>query len=392
MDKVFSVSEFIGEVNALLSFPVVIEGEVSSYRINQGKWVFFDLKDEKEEALVNCFAVVWKLKTPIEDGMRVRVYGTPKIFEKSGKFSVTVERVEPVGEGALKRAFELLRKKLSEEGLFAPERKRPLPRFPESIGLVASRESAAYGDFLRILNNRWGGVTVNLQHVTVQGDAAVSDVSNAIKYFSSPEAPKVDVLVVIRGGGSLEDLAAFNSEEVARAIYASRVPTIVGVGHERDESIADYVADVRASTPSNAAELVVPDRREVLSDIEYLTGRSRSAFDSLLIGCQHRIGTSVETIIRTLLRQSDRYRRLVMAVSGALRQLSERLLHYNQSVDLLSRTVANLNPERLLSRGYSIVRSGGKIVKDASSLSVGAGLGVRLHKGTIEAEVQSVSS
>src|SRR3989344_3282465 len=222
MARVFTVSEFIDHINALVATDVhAVEGEISGFNLSQGRWVFFDLKDEKVESKVGCFMMAFKLKTPLEDGMKVRVIGTPKVHEKSGQFRITVEQVELVGEGALKRAFELLKKKLAGEGLFADERKRPIPRFPERIGVIASRESAAFGDF---------------------------------KYFQTAK-PRPDVLVLMRGAGSLEDLQAFNSEEVAYAIFGSKIPVVVGVGHERDESIADYVADLRASTPSNAAEL-----------------------------------------------------------------------------------------------------------------------------------------
>jgi len=385
MDKVFSVSEFLGEINALLSFPVVIEGEVSSFKVNQGKWVFFDLKDEKEEALISCFMTAWNLKTAVEDGMRVRIYGSPRIHVKSGKFSVTVERIEPVGEGALKRAFELMKKKLESEGLFDEARKRAIPEFPEHIGLIASRDSAACGDFIRILENRWSGVTVHLYHTQVQGEAAVGQIVEAVKYFSSSEAPVIDVLVIIRGGGSLEDLQAFNSEDVARAIFGSRIPTVVGVGHERDESIADYVADVRASTPSNAAERVVPVRQEVLRRIEASSSRISGLFTTLLSGYQNRIAASVSLIMRVFARQSDHYLNLVAMLKLHLGRFNDRLVHYNNAVGLLSRTVVNLNPERLLSRGYAIVRASGKVVRDSASLGKGQHLNIRLGKGSVEA-------
>jgi len=391
MDKVFSVSEFVSEINALLAFPVAIEGEVSGFGISQGKWIYFSLKDEKEEALAPCFMVAWNLKTPLEDGMRVRVYGSPRVYPKTGKFSVTVERVEPVGEGALKRAFELMKKKLEAEGLFAAARKRSLPEFPEHIGLIASRESAACGDFLRIAENRWAGAVIHLYHVQVQGQSAVEQIVEAFKFFSSPHAPAVEALVLIRGGGSLEDLQAFNSEDVARAVYASRVPTIVGVGHERDESIADYVADVRASTPSNAAERLFPDKREVLSKIDFAVGRCRGGFETALYEARHRIGVSVQSIFVAVSRQRDRFESLIALVDSKLGRFFERLVHYKRSIELLTRTVANLNPERLLSRGYAIVRRAGKIVKDASLLHSGERIDVRLGKGSIGAEVRTVN-
>jgi exodeoxyribonuclease VII large subunit len=256
---------------------------------------------------------------------------------------------------------------------------------------VASRESAACGDFIRILNNRWSGVTVHLQHVQVQGELAREQISDAINFFSTPAAPHVDVLVIIRGGGSLEDLQAFNSEDVARAIYASRVPTVVGVGHERDESIADYVADVRASTPSNAAERIVPSRVEVLGQLASYTSHVDNAFAALLSDHQHRIAASVETIFRIMTGQTDHYLNLVSIIRLQLGRFAERLVHYKSAVDLLSRTVVNLNPERLLSRGYAIVRSDGKIVKDASRLKKGDSLMIRLSKGSADSIVESVN-
>ncbi len=387
MDKVFSVSEFIAEVNAAVAFPVAVEGEVSGFNISQGRWVFFDLKDEKEESKVGCFMGAWKLKTALEDGMRVRVFGIPKVHERSGKFSITVDRIDLVGEGALKRAYELLFKKLEAQGLFAEARKRSIPRFPERIGLIASRESAAYSDFMRILGNRWGGVEVLLAHVHVQGAEAVRQIMGALKYFGTPGAPEVDVLVLIRGGGSLEDLQAFNSEEVAQAIYGSRVPVVVGVGHEPDVSIADYVADVRASTPSNAAERVVPDRREVLSQVNYFTGMIRSGFERLLTDHQHRIHASVEAMSRVVQREVARFDRLMDSLGAYLRRVSETLVHYKDKVELMVRSLKNVHPETVLARGYAIVRSSGKIVKDASAAPTGSAIEVRLHKGDLNAQV-----
>jgi len=385
--KVYSVSEFISEVNAVLAFPVAVEGEVSSFGVSQGKWVFFDLKDERVEGKVGCFMPVWKLKTPVEDGMRVRVYGTPKVHERSGRFSITVERVEPVGEGALKRAFELMSKKLEAEGLFLEARKRPLPKYPERIGLIASRESDAYADFIRILGNRWGGVEVVLAHVHVQGVQAIGQIVNAFKYFNSPSAPQVDALVLIRGGGSLEDLQAFNSEDVARAMYGSRVPVVVGVGHERDETIADFTADVRASTPSNAAERIVPDRREALAEVEFAMGMVRAGFERSLAEAQHRVHASVESISRAVLTQSARFRTLTGVLAAHLRRMSESLVHYKDTLALTVRTLRSLHPDSVLSRGYAIVRSGGAVVKDAAAVRRGGAIQIRLHKGELNANI-----
>ena len=390
MEKIFSVSEFITEINTALAFPVVVEGEVSSFNVSQGKWVFFDLKDEKVECKVACFMVLWNLKTELADGMRVRIYGCPKIHDKSGKFSITVDKIELVGEGALKRAYELLFTKLKAEGLFAPERKRVLPKFPDRIGLIASRESDAYADFLRILGNRWGGVEVVLMHVQVQGAAAVSQISSALKYFSSTEAPSVQAVVLVRGGGSLEDLQAFNTEEVARAIYASRVPIIVGVGHEKDETIADYTADLRASTPSNAAERLFPDRREVLIGVNHQLNAICSGFDYTLANFRYRVNRSVETVSRSLLIQSARVQALANALGAHFLRMSEKLLHYNDKVEMLVRSIGNMHPERVLSRGYAIVRAKGRVIKKAGSLATGSQIDVQLAEGAVGALVTSI--
>ena len=289
--QTLSVSQFVQGLNAALEealFPygAAIEGEVAEYRVSQDKWVWFLLKDAT--AVVSCFSTVWQLRQPLEDGMKVRVHGLPKVHPKSGKFSVNVDRVEMVGEGALKRAFELLKKKLDAEGLFAPGRKRALPRIPERVGLIASTESAAYSDFLRILGNRWGGLKIQAAHVQVQGRDAVRDIVGAFAYFNAhPEL--AEVLVLTRGGGAMEDLHAFNSEEVVRAIFGSKIPVVVGVGHERDETLADYVADVRASTPSNAAERLVPDRRDVERELDACVRGVEHGFEKTIVVRSQRL-------------------------------------------------------------------------------------------------------
>lgn len=410
--EIFSVSQFVEFLNTALStavFPdgVAIEGEVTEHRVSQDKWIWFQLKDP--QSIVSCFATVWQLRTPLEDGMQVRVFGAPKVYPKSGKFSVTVERVELVGEGALRRAFELMKKKLADEGLFAAERKRPIPRFPERIGLIASRESAAYSDFLRILGNRWGGVQVRSADVSVQGRDAVREICSAFAYFNAhPES--AEALVLTRGGGSLEDLQAFNSEEVARAVFASKIPVVVGVGHERDESLADYVADVRASTPSNAAELVAPDRREMLAAVDGgrrrivaamrgavseralvvrgLTERIESRAGAKIAAFRHRLkdfgGHFAAFVARTESRAS--------AVAGLAARLSSgaglRAESLGRSLDAKERMLRSLDPRRLLERGYALVRSGGKVLKDAARVDIGERVDVQLFRGNLVTEVK----
>jgi exodeoxyribonuclease VII large subunit len=405
--QVITVTEFVGIINETLSFAypqVVVEGEVSSFKINQNKWVFFDLKDEVN--VVSCFMTVHQLKLPLEDGMKIRVTGTPKVT-KFSKFSLTVKAVELAGEGELRRAMELLRAKLQAEGLFDDARKRPLPKYPATIGLITASTSAAYADFIKILGARWGGLDIKLADVTVQGATAPDQIVAALEYFNTG-AETVDVLVLIRGGGSLEDLAAFSTEPVARAVAASRTPIIVGVGHEVDFSLADYAADVRAATPTDAARLVVPDRRELTARINELVRRTTSGLDA---GLDHRkLGvdravTRLEAYLRFprehltahvagLWRGLERLaakRRLQYdrtdALGYRLGVFERRLADQQQQLGSLSRLLRGFDPTATLARGYAIVRQGKQIVRDSASLRAGDRLMIQLAKGTTETEV-----
>lgn len=410
--NVFSVSQFLEFLNAALSsavFPegVAVEGEIAEYRVSQDKWIWFVLKDN--QALVSCFATVWQLRTPLEDGMKVRVHGFPKVHPKSGKFSLTVERVELVGEGALRRAYELLKKKLAEEGLFAPERKRPIPRFPESVGLIASRESAAYSDFLRILGGRWGGLTVHSAHVQVQGRDAVGDILGAFRYFNAHPG-LADVLVLTRGGGSLEDLQAFNSEEVARAVFSSAIPVVVGVGHERDETLADYAADLRASTPTHAAELIAPNRKEIAAGLESWRERLSGSIRNALVSRRAAVEVMANKLemrarrgldefsrrVRDLRRHFAGYAARLEAEAAAQSGRSARLVsvvgfwaeRFLSGLEAKERLLRGLDPRRLLQKGYALVRTEKGILKDAADVDIGAGLEVHLWKGALLAEVK----
>lgn len=388
--QALTVSQFVDALNIVFAdrvFPqgVTIEGEVAEYRVSQGKWIWFLLKDEN--AVVSCFATAWQLRQPLEDGMKVRVHGLPKIYAKSGKFSVTVERVEMVGEGALRRAFELMKRKLETDGLFDPGRKRPLPAFPDRIGLIASTESAAYSDFLRILGDRWGGVEVSAAHVQVQGREAVRDIVGAFAYFNAhPELAQA--IVLTRGGGSLEDLHAFNSEEVARAVFASKVPVIVGVGHERDESLADFVADVRASTPSNAAERLAPDRRELARRVDEAARTMERALEREVAARAHHL-SEIEHILQ------DHVRAAQAEFDAVMTDLERCLLGFEARVQRLAaaaerdeRLLRSFDPAAVLRRGYAIVRGpDGAVLRDAASVDRGSAVVVQLAKGTLDADV-----
>ncbi|HLC69850.1 MAG TPA: exodeoxyribonuclease VII large subunit [Patescibacteria group bacterium] len=385
MLPIITVSQFIEQINGIISGEFIVEGEVSQYKVSQGKWIFFDLKDEK--ASISCFATLFGLRTPLEDGMKIRALGFPKIHDKSGRFSLTVQQVELVGEGSLKKAYLLLKEKLTKEGLFALERKREIPKMPSRIGVIASRDSAAWGDFWRILNNRWQGVEIELYHTSVQGESAVGEIVEAFKYFNT-EAKEVDVLVMIRGGGSLEDLAAFNSEEVVRAVYGSKTPVVCGVGHERDETLADYAADVRASTPSNAAERVVPSRLDILNELDY-------SVDHISEKIQHKI-----TMLRRQVEQQfyfvvsrceaplqagrnlmEKFKNILVVLENSVRTKHEFLLSSE-------RLFRNIDPKRVLERGYSLVRKrSGKLVRRSKDVDIGEEIVIELAEDSLVSRV-----
>ena len=382
--QVISVTEFLNIVNETLKFAypqVIVEGEVSGFNVSRGKFVFFDLKDE--DNTLSCFMMTHQLKLPLEDGMKIRATGYPKVFTRSSKFSLTVGEVEIAGEGQLRRAMEMLRKKLEGEGLFDPARKRPLPQFPTRIGLITSGTSAAYADFTKILNARWGGVEVLLADVAVQGNLAPDQIVGALGYFNELREP-ADVLVLIRGGGSLEDLVAFSTEPVARAVAASRTPVIVGVGHEVDFSLADYAADVRAATPTDAARLVVPDRREVTAHIEHLASRNESLLRAAAADRRSRIDRSLgrfEAYLRLPLERVQSMERSLEAFERLI--LTDR----RHRLTTLERVLRSFNPQAVLGRGYAIVRHQGVILRDPKAAAAGEPIGVQLAKGALNARV-----
>jgi exodeoxyribonuclease VII large subunit len=356
-----SVSDFIALTNQTLeyAYPTVeIEGEVASFKVNQGKYVFFDIKDA--ESSVNCFMSVYQLRVPIEDGMKVIISGAPRLT-KWGRFSVTVKSVRPSGEGALKKSFDLLKTKLDDEGLFALERKRSLPSVPGYVGVISSTQAAGYADFMKIIDDRWGGMRVDVAHVQVQGVDAPDQIIRAIAYFNQLETLP-EVLVIIRGGGSADDLSAFNDEALVRAIATSRVPTLVGVGHETDESLADLAADVRAATPSNAAQILVPDRHEV---IRLARGQTAS------------IGLVMTQAIEQYTSQVQ------SQLEQAFRRIQEKLDDTFERLEALRTTVAQLNPENVLQRGYALLRGEQK---------VGSVLEIETYHAILKAEVQHVRS
>jgi exodeoxyribonuclease VII large subunit len=356
-----SVSDFIALTNQTLEFAhpvVVIEGEVSSFKVNQGKFVFFDLKDD--QGSIGCFMMAFQLRLAIEDGMKVVITASPKLTQW-GKFSLTVRSIRPSGEGSLKKSFDLLKEKLDKEGLFALERKRTLPAVPRHVGVITSTDAAGYADFVKILNDRWGGLEVDVAHVQVQGAAAPDQMIRALRYFNELEdVPQV--ILLLRGGGSADDLAAFNDEPLVRAVAASRVPTMVAVGHEVDISLADLAADVRAATPSNAAQLLVPDRHELIRSVRIQAESVQSAIVQAIEQFSSRVHDELALAFQQLNRQHD----------AAVDRLAT-----------LKLAVAQINPQNVLRRGYALLRGEQK---------VGAELEIETYQTILKAEVKDVRS
>ena len=356
----FSVSDFLSVVNDTLSYtlsPVEVEGEISSFKTSKGKWVFFDLKDSV--STISCFMTIFQLRVALEDGMKVVVRGTPKLTS-FGRFSLTVQTVQPVGEGSLKKSFELLKEKLSKEGLFAPEKKRPLPENPTRLGVITSATSAGFADFKKILGARWGGLTLKVANVGVQGASAADEIIRAFDYFN--ELGDSDVLVLIRGGGSKDDLSVFNDEPLVRKIAASKIPVLTGIGHEVDESLADLAADVRASTPSNAAELLTRDKSAELRRLHDNLRSLKTYLDSFI---DNQASTNLALLKNTK-------HELDSKISLELSRLSEKRL-----------ILDSLNPASVLEKGYAIL---------SGKISPGELLTITTKENLITSRIEHVKS
>lgn len=365
----FSVGEFVALLNQTLEYAypnVTITGELANFRVSKNRWVYFDLKDE--EATIRCFGTVYQLPGPLEDGMLLAVQGMPRLHPQYG-FSVNIVRIRPAGEGSIKKAAVLLEAKLAAEGLFDPARKRSLPYPPRTIGLVTSGESAAYHDFVKIINARWSGLTIMLIDVQVQGDAAPAQLTAAIEQFNQFAEPP-DVLVVTRGGGSTEDLQAFSTEQVTRAVAGSRIPTLVAIGHEVDVSLAELAADQRASTPSNAAELLVPARQHIVAGLQV-------ARSQLQQGALQTVTTARAQLLHVLRAIEKSADNTVIAAAQKL-TLERQLL---QAFD----------PQTALRRGYALVRMQGAVIRSGRQLKSGDELTINFSDTSVTAAVGRVT-
>jgi exodeoxyribonuclease VII large subunit len=436
--RIFTVSDLTARIRELLfkNFTdIIVQGEISNCRVASSGHIYCTLKDERAQVRCVFFKQQQRgMKFHPEDGLQVMVRGSISVYEARGEYQIYVESLEPVGRGALQLAFEQLKKRLELEGLFDAAKKKPLPLLPSQIGLVTSSSGAAVRDVVRILKRRFPDVHLTLYPVRVQGAEAAGEIVDALRYFSRKRV--VDVILLVRGGGSLEDLWSFNEESVARAIAASVIPVISGVGHETDFTIADFVADVRASTPSAAAELVVQTRREFdkhVADLqealgsliryrllEYsrrvheLAGRRgfrrpldllrqrRQRADELTarvaLGLKARLDLSRRRFAAAHLRiRSFDFRakmgalRLRLQTRGHdMRVLADRLLRLKrQHLERLSLQLQERSPLKVLERGYAIATdAAGNVLRDAGKVAVGDSVSVRLHRGHLNTEVK----
>ena len=435
--RIYSVSELNSSIRAALErefLDVWVSGEISGVKLASSGHYYFTLKERDAQVRAVAFRSAhryWKFKP--QDGLAVLARGRIDVFEARGEYQLIVEVLEAQGYGALQLAFEQLKKRLTEEGLFATARKRPLPRYPRRIGIVTSPRGAVISDMVQILSRRFTGLHIRLFPALVQGEGSVEEICRGLDHFS--RGGWAEVVIVARGGGSLEDLWSFNEEAVARAIARCRVPVVSAVGHETDVTIADFVADLRAPTPSAAAEMIVPTRQEVLERIssarQKLTAAVRfriamlarrwqqQAIDRPLALLHRAIGRQAQRVDEMEFRLRDLQRARLERLVRTHRKLVERLRYFDLRPRLaadrhrletaetcilqcmrvylvrrggaagqLEARLSQLSPLRILDRGYAIVTNeSGAIVKESTAAPEGAPVYVRLARGRLEAEV-----
>jgi exodeoxyribonuclease VII large subunit len=435
--RIMTVSELTGKIRDLLvkNFTdIQVQGEISNCREAQSGHIYFTLKDDRAQVRCVFFKQQQRgIKFRPEDGLLMTVRGSISVYETRGEYQIYVENLEPVGRGALQLAFEQLKKRLEAEGLFDAKRKKPLPLLPSRIGIITSPRGAAIRDVVRILTRRFPNLHLIVYPVRVQGEGSAEEIVKAVKYFNAKKL--VDVLIVARGGGSMEDLWAFNEEIIARAISDSTIPVISGVGHETDFTIADFVADVRASTPSAAAELVVQTRREFDKNIadlrETLAGliryrllessrrvhelsarrgfrrpldllrQRRQRADEmnlrLALGLRARLEQSRKRFSVALLRivsfdfrvKISAFRLRLEKRSADLGVRAERLLRAKRERwQRLSLQLQERGPSKVLERGYAIATdAAGNLLRSTENIAIGDAVSVQLHRGTLSTEV-----
>jgi exodeoxyribonuclease VII large subunit len=425
--RVYTVSEITQDIKLILENAfgeVWIEGEVSNFRIHPPSGHFyFSLKDQSAVLEAAMFSRLNKeVKFKIENGLKVICFGKISTYGPRSQYNLIVERIEPKGIGSLQLALEQLKAKLEKEGLFSVEHKRPIPYLPAKIGVITSLSGAAVKDILKVLDRRFKDINIIINSVRVQGEGAKEEIAQAIKDFNHmnedlPVSERIEVMIVGRGGGSIEDLWAFNEEIVARAIYSSKIPVISAVGHERDTTIADLVADVRAATPSVAAELVIPRKEDLKERVNELSDDLKRSFLDISLNFQetmdafgHRLALGMQNLFKLNVNELDSAQKKLallnpsvliqqhgMKMADLARQIHVRLGHFielrqaefNVAIEKLS----SLSPLNILARGYSITfkMPQNQIIKDTNSVKIGDTVKTRLHRGELSSQITQVN-
>lgn len=398
-ERVMSVGELTDRIKGALEtqFPLVwVSGEISNFSRPQSGHCYLTLKDEQAQMR----AVMWRtaasrVRFELEDGLEVICQGSLDVYPPRGSYQLVIRQIEPKGVGALELALRKLREKLAAEGLFAPERKRPLPRFPRRVAFVTSPTGAAVRDFLEVLRRRWRGVHVLIVPVRVQGDGAAREIAAGIELANRLTDP-LDLIVVGRGGGSLEDLWCFNEEVVVRAIHASRLPVVSAVGHEIDVTLADLVADVRALTPSEAAERIAPAIEEVAALVDAYRDRLCRALAHLVAAARARVDAlACRRVFRNPLERTQVLaQRLDECSLRARRAIERRKLAAMELLKHTAHRLESLSPLSVLARGYSVTsrESDGQIVGSVRQVVTGERIRTRVADGEITSRIESSES
>jgi exodeoxyribonuclease VII large subunit len=392
---VFSVSEFIEYVNVALKREggYAVRGEIANVKASPSGHVYFDLKDaDSGKHVLQCW--VWKFRLPkyrhlIENGLEVELRGEAKLWE-GGKFSFIAESVVPVGEGALKKAFEELKKRLAEKGYFDVDRKRAIPKFVRVIGVVTSTHGAVIEDFRKNLGKH--GFKVLVADARVEGDEAEGSIIRALEAFNRLAKPP-EVIALIRGGGSLESLKAFNSEAVAEAIVASKVPVVTGIGHETDETIAGFVSDRDFSTPTAVAKFLCEEYDRLFEFVKRLGERLEVAYASLIFELRHGILSRGNYLIGAAGRVFAAFAAVEEKLSVAGNLYARTLSEMRAKVDSFDSALGFLNPEGILEKGYALVyNENSSIVRAAADVAPGDRLSIRLRKGSVKTRVEGTEA
>lgn len=383
---IFQVSEFNELINQHLNLlgEVTIEGELTRMDVKNNRLIFGSIKDKYSSLDFFSMAHLLPNFRQFEPGMLVRITGTAGVYKATTKFRLMANSIVPQGEGSLQIAFEKLKAQLEAEGLFDPARKRPLPKWPQSIGLITAKDSSAYFDLVKILTARMGGLHLKLLPVNVQGKEAVPTILKAFDYVNA-HPQDFDLIIMARGGGSLEDLQAFNTEELARAVFSAKVPIISAIGHEDNWSLTDYVADLRASTPSNAAELAVKDRNAVVADIN-------ASLQFIQQAILHRLSQIKSATLRADIIVHQYSSRLHHQIDKLLQTVTQKIHHHlaltQHNIDSLTRLLQSLDYRHVLNRGFSITTDiSGKIIKSTTQVTKNQPIITQLAQGELKSYV-----